>query len=115
MADHTPTPWAYRGGPISDEDQREFASISAKDIGDVAYLSLTDRPLANAAFIVRAVNSHSELTDCLIEFLEPYHDQDCPTLFAKLPGTEAQRVVRARKILKTLGIDTTSFDQVEAA
>lgn len=40
-----------------------------------------------------------ELRSLLLEFVEPYIDMYNVELFEKLPGTEAQRVVRARKAL----------------
>jgi hypothetical protein len=43
---------------------------------------------------------HQELVDSLVELLEPYEGMEPADLFAKLPGEEAQRVVRARKVLQ---------------
>jgi hypothetical protein len=62
MAGHTPTPWKEREGYICWGDlktvpirpmQREWATDPGNKDHDAA--------LANAAFIVRAVNSHAEL------------------------------------------------------
>jgi hypothetical protein len=58
---------------------------------------------ANAAFIVTACNAHEALRDSLYEMLEPYEGMESPDLFAKLPGTEAQRVTRARDALLAAG------------
>jgi hypothetical protein len=108
MSEHTPTPWEVLGTPFGPKIytvQRYGAAVcqffpfhekgrNPKD----AFLNAA----ANAALIVRAVNAHAQLVDSLTEMLEPYYEMEPADLFAKLPGEEAQRVVRARAVLASL-------------
>jgi len=76
MADHTPTPW-HTGSTFNDElvmafdDNRECIVAELKVDSDLT----GDRSDANAAFIVKAVNSHAALVkarDLLDRVLELY-------------------------------------------
>lgn len=62
---HTPTPWIYDRvtSQIWDDEKRAIVDM---DYGDL----LPDTDVANAAFIVKAVNSHEHLLEGLKTALE---------------------------------------------
>lgn len=69
-AEHTPTPWRQNGGQI--EIPRMGLRVCTMHSGTIGDASKSDiERLANAAFIVRAVNAHEVLVKAL-EALKSY-------------------------------------------
>lgn len=68
---------------------RDGANRASNEIAD-AIAALSQSP---------ATHTGAGLLDSVVEFLDPYEGMEAADLFAKLPGTEAQRVVRARTSL----------------
>jgi hypothetical protein len=77
MSEHTPTPWTVeRNAPwsiktnaraIIDKDRFAVAWAPAWDIADADSVAAPEEGAANAAFIVKAVNSHDALVKALEE------------------------------------------------
>lgn len=64
---HTPTPWSHDGtryGRIMDRKGNVVAEVPSSD-----HPAVSDRHAANAALIVRAVNSHERLLASLRELV----------------------------------------------
>ena len=93
MAEHTPTPWRYRPnhyddwGWIKGPDGRLTATArsSGEYDGDEHRAAGTDPYEANAAFIVKCVNSHDALVKALENICgaaEHCGDEDAPVVVA---------------------------------
>lgn len=68
MADHIPTPWEVNGSAIETVASPAFVIASVYEGDAVAIDSATAD--ANAAFIVKCVNCHDELKECIRLLLE---------------------------------------------
>jgi hypothetical protein len=81
---HTPTPWEVYSG-------REILAIRQKDMGVIVDLPTTRQATEDAAFIVRAVNSHEELLVTLKEAVMAIDNEiaDRPMGNTKLPEIRA--------------------------
>ncbi len=79
--EHTPTPWTLR------KDRPMAFFRGTEKVGDTAGMSFSDMEAErNAAFIVRAVNSHDELLGLLMhckEYLEGYAERPSLNLIEK--------------------------------
>lgn len=80
---HTPTPWTYR----EDGDANHFAILTGDEKQWViSFLhngeAMPVQQKANAAFIVRAVNSHAALVDALERALPYFVSGACPEIQA---------------------------------
>jgi hypothetical protein len=94
MGEHTPTPWAYRSSPHDDwgwirgpKTNDGIAPLVAmarsgvwENVGmlDEHRRNKTDPYGANAAFIVKAVNSYQAMQDILIDVWFYFSDSDDP-------------------------------------
>lgn len=61
---HTPTPWRVAECP-EDIIGADDAAVATTDTSVISMISPEDVRAANAAFIVRAVNSHDKLVEAL--------------------------------------------------
>lgn len=66
MSGHTPTPWEA-DGITKENGKKVYAGIY--QVGNMRSAAICSAAYANAAFIVRAVNSHDELVAALNCFL----------------------------------------------
>lgn len=64
MADHSQTPWFHTRNSLNETNTHAHVSSTADEAGDIATCWLDDAK-ANAAFIVKAVNSHDALVKAL--------------------------------------------------
>jgi hypothetical protein len=89
MTEHTPTPWRVQAGSGNSE---EAFTITTSDrvIASVAGEGYANRQ-ANAAFIVRAANSHAALVAALraVEWSNPAHIRCCPSCQRRWDGGHA--------------------------
>lgn len=71
---HTPTPWhTQRGSIVGNGEQVAI-------VGNEGQVLISDRNIADAAFIVRACNTHDELADAISDYKnakEAYNARDC--------------------------------------
>ena len=81
-APHTPTPWRLDHSHISAwADAPRYGRVFTCDIGHSDWHKAKNSPgLANAAFIVRAVNSHDAMLDVLVDVWFHLSDTTDPTL-----------------------------------
>ncbi len=89
---HTPTPWKY----VEDKSlgDREFGKGETMDGKNTPFSSIKRE---DAAFIVRAVNSHEELLFALKQLLEMVEDR--PRHKYEVPGTVGDREKLAHKAI----------------
>jgi hypothetical protein len=80
MAEHAPTPWVIGGDDW--EPWKGAISIIGADYETIFWTPSGRNEAANAAFIVKAVNSHASLVKALESCVE-----------ARMPG-EARRIAR---------------------
>jgi len=87
---HTPTPWAAGGSVI--EREGETIAQAFRMTG-----CPIDQPVVNAAFIVRAVNSHDQLVAALREAIEIIQaiDQTDNTCDARIDVSEFRAALAA--------------------
>jgi hypothetical protein len=91
MSKHTPTPWTVPDGGIRP------AIYTADEVEHIATMADTgDEMEANAAFIVRAVNSHDALVEALLEV------RKCGNGGAKLSRAASDK---ARAALRAAGVE----------
>src|SRR4051812_17391903 len=106
MSGHTKGPWTARPAPygfdivvLDKPTERALwvASVTTPIAEETPFYPSREECKAN----VRLISHAPELVDSLYEMLDPYEGMEPADLFAKLPGTEAQRVVRARAVLQS--------------
>lgn len=105
-AEHTPTPWRTNGATVEDlhglavaDAVHEYPNAESRAIGH-----------ANAAFIVRAVNSHAALVAALVRAVEALREarrwigtlDDDIALGSGMPDRLASEIQQARVVLAKL-------------
>jgi hypothetical protein len=97
-AKFTPGPW--RAEKVSKFGECDIYGPNGEELALIYVSNGADDPeMWPAEANARLIASAPDLLDSVYEFLERYEDMESAELFAKLPGEEAQRVVRARAAL----------------
>lgn len=101
----TARPWGLGAGVGSELSHSVFGDAGLQIICDCDFSSDVDRSAANAALIVRAVNSHDALIEALQAVLADIAEYERINNLAPNPGRKDcwQSVTRARAALKLSG------------
>ena len=76
MSNHTPTPWVLGVDGVGDIFDADNRSIAKTDAWNVSTHRTPRENRANAAFIVKTVNSHDALVAALQFIADGYDNQD---------------------------------------